>query len=645
MSFNPGQNVGPYRVIGQLGQGGMATVFKAYHAALDRYVAIKVLHPAFKEDPNFLARFQREARIVAKLDHPHIVPIYDFNEHEGMPYLVMRYVEGQTLKARLAEGPLPREHTLRVIKLAGEALAYAHEQGVLHRDIKPSNIMLTPAGGVYLTDFGLARIAQSGETTLSRDMMIGTPQYISPEQAKGEELDERTDIYSLGVVIFELLTGRVPFSADTPYAVVHDHIYSPLPLPRKIAPDLSPAMERVILKALTKEKEDRYQTVTELVAAFEKATLASKPAVKPVEMVEEEIKGVEMEVEMEMEAEMPPAVPVAEEPVVSAPPVEAEEEGVPPPISEAIHQAETAVDVPKPQRSRWVRFLVIGAALLLLLCLCGFMVLAIRKQRNQAISATATAMVEATPAVEPTVEASPPPQTQLESPSPSPTASALPSPGTPRPEDREQLERALEAVEENPNDPQAHLDLARAYVQTGDPDNALEEYRQTVELDPTLIDAYIEAGELLIVGGDWEEATTIYEMALEQDPDNLLALVRAGYLRAFQDDWEEAIAHFQRAVELEPNVPAPHAGLGICLVASGELEEGHRELEEALTLDPDWPEAHFGLGLYYAATGDREEALEEFNFVLQAENTPTWLYRVTVRKIEELGEIEGDSGN
>jgi serine/threonine protein kinase len=279
MPLSPGENIGPYRIIEQLGQGGMATVFKAYHPALDRYVAIKVLHPAFKEDPNFLARFQREARIVAKLEHPHIVPVYDFSEHKGMAYLVMRYVEGETLKAHLTGEPLSPQRILEILKPVAEALAYAHEQGVLHRDIKPSNVMLTPEDSIFLTDFGLARMAQSGESTLSQDMMIGTPQYMSPEQAKGEEVDERTDIYSLGVVLFEMLTGRVPFSADTPYAIIHDHIYTPLPLPTAIKPDIFPALERVVLKALAKEKDDRYQKVTELAMAFEDAVIetASRP--------------------------------------------------------------------------------------------------------------------------------------------------------------------------------------------------------------------------------------------------------------------------------------------------------------------------------------------------------------------------------
>ncbi len=272
MTFAIGENVGPYRITDRLGQGGMATVYQAYHAKLDRFVAIKVLHPAFKEDPNFLTRFQREAQIVARLEHPNIVPIYDYSDQDGQPYLVMKFIEGQTLKARLAEKPLPLEEVVRIMGSVGQALTYAHGVGILHRDIKPSNILLEKGVEPYLADFGLARIAGAGESTLSQDMMLGTPQYISPEQAQGmRDLDAGTDIYSLGVVLYELMAGRVPFNADTPYAIVHDHIFAPLPLPSAINPQIPVSVEQVLLKALAKERGDRYVSAVEMIAAFKQA--------------------------------------------------------------------------------------------------------------------------------------------------------------------------------------------------------------------------------------------------------------------------------------------------------------------------------------------------------------------------------------
>jgi eukaryotic-like serine/threonine-protein kinase len=278
VTFTIGENIGPYRILEELGQGSMATVFKAYHAALDRYIALKVLHPAFKTDPNFLERFEREARFISGLEHPNIVPFYDSSEYEGYPYLVMKYIEGETLKARLKKGPLKDTDILAIARSVGAALTYAHKKGILHRDVKPSNVLLSTDGEVYLADFGLARLVATSDSTLSAELLIGTPQYISPEQASGvEDLDARTDVYSFGVMLYQLTVGRVPFDAELPYAIVLDHIYKPLPLPREIKPSLSKEMESVLVKALAKDRDERYPDADSLVRAFETA-LAISPA-------------------------------------------------------------------------------------------------------------------------------------------------------------------------------------------------------------------------------------------------------------------------------------------------------------------------------------------------------------------------------
>ena len=272
MSFAIGSTVGSYSIEEKLGQGGMATVYKAYHERLDRHVAIKVLHAIFKDDDTFLRRFTREAQVVARLEHPNIVPVYDFAEHEGYPYLVMRFVQGQTLKEKLSQGTLSTKEMLHVASRVADGLDHAHKQGVLHRDIKPSNILLTKGGGGFIADFGLARITQSGESTMSQDMIMGTPQYISPEQAKGNmDLDGRTDIYSFGIVVYEMVTGRVPFASDTGYSVIHSQIFDPPPLPSSLNDKISPALELVLLKVLSKEPADRYATAGEFVAAFKTA--------------------------------------------------------------------------------------------------------------------------------------------------------------------------------------------------------------------------------------------------------------------------------------------------------------------------------------------------------------------------------------
>jgi serine/threonine protein kinase len=250
----------------------MATVYKAHHERLERDVAIKVMHQAFQQDPNFHTRFAREAKIIARLEHPNIISVYDYAEFEGQPYLVMKYVEGRTLKHTLIKQKLMPDDILRVMTPLAGALDYAHRMGILHRDIKPSNIIIDANGTPYLTDFGMARIAQTGESTISADMMLGTPQYIAPEQALGSQnLDARTDLYSFGVVLYEMVVGQVPFSGDTPYAVIHDHIYRALPAPSSLNPDVSPQVEAVLIKALAKQPDERYGSAAELMGELRAA--------------------------------------------------------------------------------------------------------------------------------------------------------------------------------------------------------------------------------------------------------------------------------------------------------------------------------------------------------------------------------------
>ncbi len=265
-------SLGQYEIIEQIGAGGMATVYRARQARLDRNVAIKVMHQMFAQDADFVTRFEREARIIAALDHPNIVPLYDYNEQAEQPYLVMKFVEGQTLKEVLTARTIPLEDIRHMMVTIADALTYAHEQGVLHRDVKPSNIIIDNQGYPYLMDFGLARIATQGESTMSANTMLGTPQYISPEQAKGErELDTRTDVYSLGIILYELVAGRVPFVGDSAYAIVHKHIYATVPPPSSLNPEVPPAVDGVLLHALAKEPSQRYETPNQLIKAFEAA--------------------------------------------------------------------------------------------------------------------------------------------------------------------------------------------------------------------------------------------------------------------------------------------------------------------------------------------------------------------------------------
>ena len=278
MGFAVGETVGQFEIVEYIGQGGMATIYKAHQTNLDRFVALKVIHPVLKDDQAFLNRLKREASIIAKLNHPNIVTVYDFSEFEGIPFLVLRFIDGKTLKAVLQQQRLGTTQILKIIRPVADALSYAHSRGVLHRDVKPSNILIDNEGHVYLTDFGLARIAHSSESTSSHDMMIGSPHYLSPEQAKSESSDARTDIYSLGIVLFEMFTGQVPFSADTPYGTILAQINQAPPSPRSINPKVPPAVEQVILKALAKDPKDRYASVRDMMRALENAARGPKNA-------------------------------------------------------------------------------------------------------------------------------------------------------------------------------------------------------------------------------------------------------------------------------------------------------------------------------------------------------------------------------
>ena len=233
-----GTTLGKYQVIERLGRGGMADVYRAFQPGMERIVALKVMHGHLAQDPNFITRFKREAQSVGTLRHPNIVQVIDFDVQDDEYYMVMEYIQGETLKAVLQRrGPLPIGETLSVIGKLADAVAYAHGEGMIHRDIKPANVMFTKAGNPILTDFGIARIMDASGITVS-GAFIGTPAYISPEAGRGEKVDERADIYSLGIVIYEMLTGTVPYDADTPYAVIMKHISAPLPPLRQIVAGL-----------------------------------------------------------------------------------------------------------------------------------------------------------------------------------------------------------------------------------------------------------------------------------------------------------------------------------------------------------------------------------------------------------------------
>jgi tetratricopeptide (TPR) repeat protein/tRNA A-37 threonylcarbamoyl transferase component Bud32 len=263
-----GKSLGKYQLQARLGRGGMAEVYQAYQPGLERFVAVKILHPYLADTPDFLTRFKREAQAIAQLHHPHIVQVYDFDVEGDAHYMVMEYIEGQTLSARLDEyftrgERMALPEVLNLFHVLLDAVGYAHARHITHRDLKPANVILEAGGRAVLADFGIVKIFGSDKLTAT-GVSLGTPAYMSPEQGQGEPGDTRSDLYALGIMLYECLTGQTPYQGDTSISVMLKHISAPIPPLRQLRPDLSRELEQVVTRALAKNPAERYQTAAEM---------------------------------------------------------------------------------------------------------------------------------------------------------------------------------------------------------------------------------------------------------------------------------------------------------------------------------------------------------------------------------------------
>ncbi len=268
-----GQTIGQYEIIRELGRGGMATVYLARQKSIGRTVAIKVIPPNFTHDETFMQRFEREVQVISKLQHPRVLPVYDYGEYNRRPYIVMAHMSGGTLADRMAAGPMPLDEILRMVEQIAEGLDHAHLKGVIHRDFKPSNVLLDEHGNAHLADFGIAKISES-TIQLTGTGIVGTPAYMAPEMASSAKTTPQADIYALGVTLFQMLTGSYPFSGETPLSVLLAHVNEPVPDVSMIRPELSPQIAAVVNRAMAKDPADRFQTAGELAAALRRAVEA-----------------------------------------------------------------------------------------------------------------------------------------------------------------------------------------------------------------------------------------------------------------------------------------------------------------------------------------------------------------------------------
>lgn len=313
-----GTTLGPYELRDILGKGGMATVYRAYQPGMEREVAIKVMSPDLAEQPEFIARFEREARIIAQLQHPHILPVYDFGRSGPYMYLVTRLIERGTLGHELRGKPLSPARVVKITRQIADALDYAHKRGIVHRDLKPSNVLLDNDDHVFLTDFGIAKlIAGSTLSGLTApNAVMGTPTYMAPEQWRSEPVDARTDVYALGVMVYQMLLGQVPFSAETPHALMYQHLDKEPTPARQINPALPPAIESVLRRALAKHRAARYASAGEFARDLDRAL--GFPERLPEQTLLEEVDDLTLAAGLDDDyaaADLADYVPVAEPPV------------------------------------------------------------------------------------------------------------------------------------------------------------------------------------------------------------------------------------------------------------------------------------------------------------------------------------------
>ena len=584
--MQPGQSIGQYQIVEPLGQGGMATVYKAYHPRLNRHVAIKMIHKGHLEDPGFVARFEREAQIVASLEHPNIVPVFDFAEHEGQPYIVMKLVKGCTLKSILNGSPLQLNDILTLLPPLADALDYAHGQGILHRDIKPSNVIIDMKGVPYLTDFGLARLAMAGESTFSQDMLLGTPYYISPEQAMGDhELDNRTDLYSFGVVLYELMVGQVPYSSGTPLSIIHDHIYRPLPLPSLINPEIPQKVEAVLLKALAKEADERYQSAREMVSVLRDSVSSSQ-----LETLNPERRRTIADTLVRIRAEQEEASQRTYKSSVT-------------PLPSADASAGVQRETPVPSQSRETRkksslAAIVGVVVIIaLVLLIGFVLI---RNIGQGANNTGSSAIQLydVPVLTPN--------------------------------------EAATAVANNPNDPASYLAAARAALQIGDNDTASRMILAGARITDDPVKYWLTVGAGAIDAERIDVAFAAYREALlrAESGDNypqVRALVGEQLYNAVQVpraidtmSWRQMFA-LQQDQAVPPLLEVMHAR---GLISNGgriALNNAEREINRVLGESPDLAEAILIRGDLYYARGERENARQQWEAAHSQEDAPQWV--------------------
>jgi tetratricopeptide (TPR) repeat protein/tRNA A-37 threonylcarbamoyl transferase component Bud32 len=556
-----GRNLGPYRLLEQLGAGGMATVYKAYHAAMDRYVAIKVLPPHLARDPNFRARFEREARTIARLEHRYILPVHDVAENDGIPYLVMRYTDSGDLAGLIASERLTTQRMIELVGQVAEALDYAHRQGVIHRDIKPANVLISRDGDALLADFGIAKIYEDTLQLTGEGHMVGTPAYMAPEQLQGKAVDARTDVYALGVVLYQALTGECPFVAETPLAVAMMHIHNPLRPPRQINSTIPDPIERIILRAMAKNAADRYQTAGEMADALRQAA-----GLTPL-----------------------PGAIVSLSPVVATPP---SAPAVPPSVATQV------LDAGVPQRAGARTWWIAGASVAALVVVAALAFILTRGPAGNSTASSPTTGAVATSVLQEDIR--------------EPLATAM------RQLDQNDARAALEtlksALAAHPDDPDLLAARGIANVLYTGADEARADIERALSLAANNPLAYYARGYLNQNIDKSDEAIADFTHAIELDPSFARAYYQRGQLLGYpKDDQAGKRRDIDRAIELDPDLIPARMVRGYEFYYNSQLDSALSDVEHVLGLNPKQSEALHLRALIYERQDRAADARRDFD--------------------------------
>jgi serine/threonine-protein kinase len=548
-----GETIGRFTIIEELGRGGMAVVYKAVQRDLERVVALKVLPPELSRDNSYIARFRQEARSAAQLEHPHIVPIYEIGEAEGAHFIAMKFIPGQTLKELIQqEEAMGLDRIVELLTPIAAALDYAHRHGVIHRDIKPSNMMLTGDGWMYLTDFGLAKGATVSDGLTRTGTVMGTPEYMSPEQAQGMvEVGPASDIYALGVVCYEMLTGDYPFQAETPLGMLAARLVQAPRPPRQLRPALSLDVEAVVMRALARDPQHRYASAGAFVEALR--SNAGLPEAAPISPARgtpalgRTIAAAQQLAPLNMPApprtqERNPFAPAN----IAAPTQLSKASSDQPPASPQV--AAVAAERPGPN---WAKIIGIGLIVLGLLGGIGSIVSTVVGDR---------------------------------------------------------IEQAIDEGDNFPPEVIRDLGITAGNValEEGEYDAAIEVFQGLVDEGVADANVYTRLGDAYVMRGDvqgddddaeedYERAVAAYEEALNSGR-TVAALGGLGWAHSSLGDYEEALSHFEEAVAFTPDDAELHNGIAYSHLNLQDYDAAEAAFARAIELDPEYDNAYYGLG-------------------------------------------------